>query len=100
MDKPGGYHPVHLGDALPKKPTCGSREPKYRPWPVCYSMASKRSLGPQLVTLVNRQASMSSPLINIDKSYSGYVAVKINVSLITGENNRSPNPSRVKRIWS
>ncbi|WEW56754.1 hypothetical protein PRK78_002205 [Emydomyces testavorans] len=69
--KPGGYHPVHLGDILPKKST-SSREPRYR---------IIQKLGHGVFGTVWLARDLLGSL--------GYVAVKINVSRITGKSNET-----------
>ncbi|EEP77279.1 predicted protein [Uncinocarpus reesii 1704] len=68
--KPGGYHPVVLGEVLPKPSTSKSRKPRY--WIL-------QKLGHGAFATVWLAKDLLGSL--------GYVALKINISRITGENN-------------
>ncbi|RDL40057.1 Uncharacterized protein BP5553_00036 [Venustampulla echinocandica] len=68
--KPGGYHPVHLGDVLPKK--SGTREPRYR-------VLQKLGHGSFATVWLARDTHGDY----------GFVAVKISVSCTTGTNNET-----------
>ncbi|QVM05903.1 hypothetical protein D8B26_000610 [Coccidioides posadasii str. Silveira] len=68
--KRGGYHPVLLGEVLPKQSTSNSRKPRY--WIL-------QKLGHGAFATVWLAKDLLGSL--------GYVALKINISCITGENN-------------